>query len=195
LDAEELFTLGVKASRANDSVAALACLKQAIAKDPTHAEAHWLLGAEYASLGMPDRARASLEQAIELGPQLHTARFQLGLLQLTSGFVEEARGIWQPLDELPLADPLRLFKQGLLHMVNDEFEQALAQLQQALATPGLDTALRGDMDMVVQQIQSRAAAKEATAALESAKEPTHDALAQSHFAFSAYQRGLSDKKH
>jgi Flp pilus assembly protein TadD len=191
LDAEELFTLGVRASRANDDGAALAYLKLAAAKDPSHAEAHWLLGAEYASVGMPDRARPALQRAVELKPELHTARFQWGLLQLTSGLVDEAQAIWKPLDLLADEDPLRLFKTGLLLMVQDHFDEALQMVEQAMNTPSVEAAMRADMAMVVDQIKEKKNAAPATAVEQAAKE----ALAESHFALSAYQRGLSDKKH
>ncbi|MCW7540861.1 tetratricopeptide repeat protein [Aquabacterium sp. A7-Y] len=198
LDADELFMLGVRASTSNDPAAALAYLKQAVVKAPEHARAHWLLGAEYASLGMVDRARAGFERAVELDPDLHLARFQLGLLRLTSGDVEAAQDTWGPLDVLPEADPVRLFRDGLLHMVRDEFPQALEAVRQALATPGLDAALKRDMEMVLGRIEAAhehrpgGAGPEAGTPLQPA-EP--EAPAESHLVLSAYQRGFPSSSH
>ena len=198
LDPEELFALAVRASTANESITALACLKHCVAKAPEHARAHWLLGAEYASLAMPDRAQSSFEEAVRLDPQLHLARFQLGLLHLTSGRVDTALQVWEPLGTLPAQDPVRLFKEGLICMVRDEFDQALELVRQAIAVPGVEAALKRDMEMVVTQIEGargKAAAAPSSAAQNTAPSPEPEAPTENHLLLSAYQRGLPKQNH
>lgn len=187
LDAEELFHLGVKASRDGRDADALRFLKLAIERAPGHAQAQWVLGAEYAGLGMPDRAREHLGAAVNLDPSLDTARFQWGLLELTSGQVDAAQEIWVPLDALAETHPLRLFKQGMLELARDDMGTALHSLQRALKDPALDAALRKDIEMVVKQIEaSRSAAQGSPAVTE---EPG-DSGVENHLMLSAYQRGL-----
>lgn len=155
LDAEELFRLGLQASNAQDSAAAINFLKQATERDPCHAKAAWLLGAEYAQIGMMDRAQAALERSVELEPDLTGARFQLGLLHLTSGQVDAATRVWEPLDAQDDDNPYRLFKAGMLHMVVDEFEPALVVLRRCAALPRIDPALQRDVQLVISQIENR----------------------------------------
>lgn len=187
LDAEELFYLGVKASREGRDADALRFLKLTVERAPSHAQAQWVLGAEYAGLGMPDRAREHFRAAVHLEPSLDTARFQWGLLELTSGQVGVAQEIWAPLDALAEAHPLRLFKQGMLELARDDMGAALNSLERALKDPALDAALRKDIEMVVQRVRaSRNAAQDAPSVADEAD----DSGVENHLMLSAYQRGL-----
>lgn len=189
LDAEELFRLGLKASTDNDSASALGFLKAALQKDPAHARASWLLGAEYAQLGMMDRARQAMARALELDPELTGARFQFGLLYLTNGETVLATEIWAPLTKLPDDNPYKLFKEGLLHMVRDEFDIALSMIGKALSLPSADPALKKDMQMIIEQIEAVLAQKTATDSLHGS--PSDDAdkgsTAQDQLRFTAYR--------
>ena len=155
LDAEELFRLGLHASSAGDSASALNLLKLATQRDTGHAQAAWLLGAEYAQLGMMDRARTALEHAVQTAPALAGARFQLGLLHLTSGNPETARQVWARLDEESEGNPYRLFKSGMLLLAESAFDAALETLARCAASPAIDAALKRDVEMVMTQIRSR----------------------------------------
>lgn len=188
LDANELFHLGVKASREGRDADSLRFLKLTVERAPDYARAHWVLGAEYAGLGMPDRAREHFRTAVDLEPSLETARFQWGLLELTSGQADEAQHIWQPLDSLAEAHPLRLFKQGMLELVRDDMDAALTSLERALKDPALDAALRKDIEMVVQRIQANRSAEKSGSLVEDS--PAEDSGVENHLMLSAYQRGL-----
>lgn len=155
LDAEELFVLGVRASVAGDSATALNLFKQACERDARHAEAAWMLGAEYAQLGMIDRAKLAMQHALSVNETLQTARFQLGLLHLTSGEVALAEAIWLALGELDEGHPLRLFKEGMLQLAADDFRGALASLRRGAEVPNVDAALKRDMEMMIQQIETQ----------------------------------------
>ena len=95
LETDELLALGLRASAAGDAASALSFFKGALARHPRHAQAHWMLGAEYAALQLSDRAHEHLARAVELDPAQPVARFQLGLLRLTRGDVEGAQQTWQ----------------------------------------------------------------------------------------------------
>jgi tetratricopeptide (TPR) repeat protein len=132
----------------------LTYLKRAIEKRPDDARAHWALAAEYASLRMPYRARDHFARSLEIDPAPLVARFQFGLLMLTQGDAAQAQAIWEPLDALDASAPVRLFKNGLLHMAGDRFDDALAETRRAMSAPGVDPAMRRDMEMVVANIET-----------------------------------------
>ena len=82
LDAEELFHLAMKASEEGDREKTISYLKRSIASQP-QAKSIYILAAEYAELGMMQRAIEGMQRAVELEPTLWTAHFQLGLLFLS----------------------------------------------------------------------------------------------------------------
>ena len=84
LDQAERMQLALQAGAANEAGSAIAYLKEAVARPDATAQAHYLLGAEYAQLGMFDRAAGEMEAALALDQTLYTARLQLGLLCLRS---------------------------------------------------------------------------------------------------------------
>lgn len=200
LDADELLTLGLRASAAGAAAEALGYFKLAVSRQHDHAKAHWALAAEYAALPMPERAREHFARAVELDPGQTVARFQYGLLCLTQADLVQAEAVWAPLDELHPEDPLRLFKQGLLDMVADRFDSALALIRRAMADASVDPALRRDMAMTIANIESalQAAGATAQAPLQDGpapEEPGGDVTIESQLALSAYRIGGSDGRH
>jgi tetratricopeptide (TPR) repeat protein len=152
----ELFALALEASRRNDAGHALAYLKEASSRVDASAQALFMLGSEYAQLGLMGDAKASMARAVEVGPDFAIARFQLGMLHLTSGEVDAARATWAPLTLLGADHPqayLATFHQGMLHLVADEFDDAIAALNAGLAQNQENEALNGDMRRVVDAIE------------------------------------------
>jgi tetratricopeptide (TPR) repeat protein len=197
LDAEELLMLGLRASAEGAGGDALTYLKRAIEKRPDDARAHWALAAEYASLRMPDRARDHFARSLEIDPAPPVARFQFGLLMLTQGDAAQAQAIWGPLDALDASAPVRLFKNGLLHMAGDRFDDALAEIRRAMSAPGVDPAMRRDMEMVVANIetsQRSAASADAVPAspAEAGKTRQDEPSIESQLALHAYRSGVDD---
>jgi len=152
MDVNELTRDALAASARNDSEAAIALLRQATEQDDAAAIPHYLLGAEYAQIGIIDRAVAEMARALENDPSLAPARFQLGLLHLTSGRVAEAAEAWRPLERLGTEDPLYLFKEGLLAMAQDRFEDARALLEAGLDRNVANAPLNADMRKVIAAI-------------------------------------------
>jgi tetratricopeptide (TPR) repeat protein len=153
MDVNELTRKALEASARDDSEAAIAYLKEATEQDAGAAVPHFLLGAEYAQIGIIDRAIAEMGRAVANDPDLAIARFQLGLLHLTSGRVDEAAATWQPLEALGELHPLRLFQAGLLQMAHDRFAEAKFLIAEGIERNTDNAALNRDMKMVIARIE------------------------------------------
>jgi tetratricopeptide (TPR) repeat protein len=153
LDADELLHLAVAASDRDATDQAIGLLKRAVEVAPGHANAHYLLGAEHAQIGMFERAIGDMHRAVELDPDLHAARFQLGMLLLTSRQVDAAASIWQGLDKLGPNHFYVLFKAGLLHLARDEFGACIESLRTGMAVNTVNHPLNVDMQRIVQQVE------------------------------------------
>lgn len=152
----ELLALAVEASRRNDAGHALAYLKEASSRADASTQALFMLGSEYAQLGLMDDAKASMARAVEVGPDFAIARFQLGMLHLTSGEADAARATWAPLSLLGTDHPqayLAAFHKGMLHLMADEFDNALAALNAGLTQNQENEALNGDMRRVIDAVE------------------------------------------
>ncbi|HZV63597.1 MAG TPA: hypothetical protein VFG03_01630 [Telluria sp.] len=152
LDQTELLQLATGASAGGDSGAAIGYLKEAVSRPDAIGAAHYLLGAEYAQIGLYERASGAMEAAIALDPALSVARLQLGLLWLSGGAPDKADLALAPLDDLSVDDPMRLFGRGLRHLIKDEFDDATACLQAGIAANTANAPLNGDMQRIVEQI-------------------------------------------
>jgi tetratricopeptide (TPR) repeat protein len=164
LDTEELLHLAWAASDKGNADQAISLLKQAVDGDPGNAKCRYLLGAEYAQIGMFDRAAEQMGAALTLDPSLHAARFQLGLLQLTSRQPEAARATWSGLDILGERHAYVLFKTGLLHLARDEFGDCLRCLHEGIALNDFNAPLNADMQRVIEQTEPLAQDGDKTAA-------------------------------
>lgn len=159
LDTEELLHLAWAAGDQGQPDRAIALLKQAVDEAPADARCQYLLGAEYAQIGMYERAITQMQKAVDLDPELHAARFQLGLLQLTSRNVDAAQQTWMPLDMLGPRHAYALFKAGLLHLARDEFAEAVRCLQDGLAANDFNAPLNTDMQRMLDAVLPLAAQK------------------------------------
>ena len=163
LDVEELMHLALKANERNDTEQVIGYLKRILSAEPDNGLALYLLGAQHAQMRMYARAIEEMSRAIEVEPNIPpTAHFQLGLLYLTSGTVPEALLAWTPLDQLEEDDALRLFKRGLVHLIQDEFEACVENLERGIAANALYPDLSRDMqkfaDKAKEAMQNRPAA-------------------------------------
>ena len=152
LDQGELFQLALNASNAGQSATALAYLKEAVGRDDAPAKAHYLLGAEYAQIGMYERAVDLMTSALALDPGLSVTRVQLGLLWLTAADVERAASVLAPLSALPESDPLFHFGAGLCHLINNRGAEAQLRLEQGIALNTANLPLNSDMRHILDEI-------------------------------------------
>ena len=196
----ELLALALEATRRGDSGHSLAYLKEACSRSDASADALFLLGSEYAQVGLMTEALESLERAVALAPENATARFQLGLLHLTSGRPEQAQQVWQPLALMDPSQPqaayMAAFHKGLTHLIRDEFEDATRCLSEGIALNNDNPALSENMQKVIGEIQAlQARQAQGAATLEVAK-PAEAARAEpdlqeseGHLFINAYTRG------
>lgn len=153
LNADELLHLAIHSIEHDTPDKAIALLKRLLEIQPDNGNAHYLLGALHAEIGMHDQAAEEMARALELKPDLTTARFQLGLLHITSGRVAEAEAVWKALDSLGSRDPLYLFKKGMLHLVRDEFGLCAEAMKAGIELNAINENLNGDMRRVLQDAE------------------------------------------
>lgn len=164
LDAQELFHLALQAMKQQQHTEAVTLLKQAVAVAPEQGQMHYLLGAEYAQIGLYERAIVSMAEAVRLAPDLHLAVFQLGLLHLSSGSAMAAEEAWAPLFDLAEDNPLRCFVEGLRCLSQDDFSACRTWLTQGMALNQAVPELNQDMANVLAQLPVGASAGEGAVA-------------------------------
>lgn len=153
LDVDELFHLALDASNRDQHEQAISLLKRAIAAQPEGGKQHYLLGAEYAQIGLYDRAVDEFAASIRLAPELHTARFQMGLLLMTLGNTQGATDALAPLEALDEKEPLRHFAAGLRRLAEERLTDAQAAIERGIVLNVANPALSKDMEQVIQRIK------------------------------------------
>lgn len=186
LDQNELIQLALNAGAADDSGAALAYLKEAVARADAGAIAHYLLGAEYAQAGLYDSAIDEMEAALAIDPAMAIVRLQLGLLWLSGGFGDKARSVLGPLRENTPDDYLRLFGEGLLYLIDDRVAEAVELLQSGIVRNDVNHPLNGDMQKIIDAAQAALASAAAEGAAGEAQAEQDGAEDARHVLLSAY---------
>jgi hypothetical protein len=115
------------------------------------------LGAQYAAIGMFDRAIATTRRATELSADLPLAHFQLGMLLMTRGELEQAQAAWIALDALHADHPLRVFKGALVHFGRAEYEACATEIRRGLSVCQQES-LNEEMRRLLEQAQGAIAA-------------------------------------
>jgi len=154
LDAEELLHLALKSIEEGRDAETLSLVKRAIALQPENGVLHHLLGAAYAEIGLPDRAKAEWTLALRLAPELKVCRFQLGLLHLTTADPAAALSAWQPLEDLPEDDPVGLFRSGMVRLVQGDYRGCVDDLRRALELNHESPVLNRDMQVVIARAEA-----------------------------------------
>jgi Flp pilus assembly protein TadD len=168
VSSEALLASALNASNRGDSPAATQILQTLLATHPEHAQAHHLLGAQYAQTGRVDDALSEFSLAIQFDPSLVIARFQLGTLLLTCGRLQDAVHAWTPLDELGPSHVLNLFKLGMQHLVLGRLGPARQSLEAARVNTIAMPFLADDIDAVLNklnEIESQASVQTTVASL------------------------------
>lgn len=192
LDGTELLHLAIEASGRNDHGTAITYLKQALdlpegsaATSSDYAKYLYMLGAEYAQIGMMDRAATHMAQAVDMDPGLHTARFQLGLLHITCNQPAQALSVLTPLEKLPDDSAFHHFGVGLQHLLQDQFkpcrEALLKGIELNSASPVPNLALNADMQKLLAALEEHGGGADTVAAMGATQ-------AEAGFLMSAYNR-------
>lgn len=154
LTQDELLHLAVEATRRGEHGSSISYLKEGVSRFPDDAKLAYVLGAEFAQIGIYDKAEYEMQRAIIIDPELYTASFQLGLLQMTLGKVEEAKLSWKNIDNLPKEHSLWLFKTGLEHLSSDQYLEARRLLEQGVESNDFSPELNRDMDVILSSMPS-----------------------------------------
>ena len=152
LDQDELLHLAIEATQRGEHGSAISYLKEGVSRFPNDGRIAYVLGAEFAQIGLYDKAEEEMKRAISLEPQLYTAVFQLGLLLMTQGKVSEAKTVWDKLDVLNEDHALRLFKNGLVSLADEQYNVARILLEKGLVLNTFSPELNQDMQNVLSQI-------------------------------------------
>ena len=193
LDNPELLHLALEAARRDDHGTAITYLKQAIdlpdgkaLPSADYAKLLYLLGAEYAQIGVMARAIDYMGQAIDVDPAMHTARFQLGLLHLTCAQPEQGLAVLTPLADLGPESMFYHLHQGLAHLVRDEFELCRGSLRKGMelnkSSSQFNQALNGDMQKLLDALPGGDVTPPTAV-------PGGNDMAEAEFMMSAYSRG------
>jgi tetratricopeptide (TPR) repeat protein len=135
-----------------DRAAALSYLQEAASRSDVTASARFLLGMEYAQLGLYERAIAELELSIDLDPTFFIVRFQLGLLWLTSGDAARATLVLNPLTELDSRNALSWFSKGLIDLMNDRFDDVEKNLKRGISLNHENPPLNANMQKIIDEV-------------------------------------------
>ncbi len=161
LDASEYLHLAIDASQKGDHHAALNYLSQALENEPANAELIYFQAAEYAELGLFERACTGMTKALELNGHLDTARFQLGLLHLQLQRPEESRQAFSALVNLTQDESLRVFGEAYIDLLDDDLVGAQTKLEAGLANCN-NPALGKDMARILANLTQEAPQAAAT---------------------------------
>jgi tetratricopeptide (TPR) repeat protein len=150
LTQEEILHLAIEATRKGEHGSSISYLKEGVSRFPDDAKLAYVLGAEFAQIGIYDKAESEMQRAVALNPELYTASFQLGLLQMTLGKVDDAKLSWKNIDRLPEEHALWLFKTGLEHLADNKNAEAKVLLEQGIAVNDFSPELTRDMSMILE---------------------------------------------
>ena len=153
LDATEYLHLAINASNKGDHHAALSYLKEALSREPENAKALYLLAAEYAELGLFDRAIEGMQQCLQLDPNIEMARFQLGLLFAQANKPEDAKAQWQQLATAS-DEALKVFSAAMIELLQDDKDSAARSLSLGISKCASNPALKRDMEQLLMRISS-----------------------------------------
>lgn len=179
---EELLQLAVRAMNKSEDDHALNYLNQAYDIDEDNASVNYLLAAQFAEMGLYEKALNAFGKTVEIEPNMHYARFQYGLLQLTQNIVEPSRENFEYLSKQEDNPELALFGRGLIKLIEDDFENAKILLNEGKSINNLNPALNGDIDKILSQINIHLSGDQQDSA-----QTTSSSQSQSSVLLSAYQ--------
>ena len=173
-------------SAAGNVADAIALFQHAALEEPASGLPHFLLGAEYATLGQMDLAEQSFTQAVLLAPEWPIPRYQLGLLQFSAGRAAAALLTWQPLLTLDQQNPLPHWVRGFAALAGDAFDQARMHFEAGLERNTEHPPMSADIHLVLARMEALGQ----SAATNTPAEPTLPDEEATHVLLSNYlQRG------
>ncbi|MDA0910900.1 MAG: hypothetical protein O2809_05010 [Proteobacteria bacterium] len=149
-DTEESISLAINASRKGNKESAIRLLKSVIEHEPENAQAHFLLGAEYAEIQLLHKAISAMQRALQLQPNMTIAVFQLAILYLYLGDKTAMSPYIKILTkEVEEGHYFQYFGQGLSALVNENFIQAHDNLSKGIAVNQENLALNQYIENII----------------------------------------------
>jgi tetratricopeptide (TPR) repeat protein len=165
-DEQQLVADAAVAMAQGRSDEALALLQCCLAEHPASATAHHLIAAQYAQDRRYDDARRHFVLTLRHAPHMHEARLQFGLLLLTLNDAAGALAVLRGIDPLGLPPVIAAYVGALCALAENRVSDALALLDEGLASGHPNVALNADMQQL--RLQARQALGLDAAAPESA---------------------------
>lgn len=145
LDNDELLRIALDSINHDRHAEAVSVLKTLLERDSRHVHATYLLAAEYAQLGMLEKAVEGFRLAVDLAPDFPMVRFQMGQLYLVMGDAYAAKQELLSLSELPLGQALANYTRGMIAVASEDLVEAVQYLRAGLACEQEVPALAMDM--------------------------------------------------
>jgi tetratricopeptide (TPR) repeat protein len=155
LDAQELLHLAMYAASKDNHDDALGYIKQAQKQEPDNANITLMLAAEYAEIGMYDRAIEMFDMAVELDGELKVAQLQVGLLLITLNRLEEAKLRLVDLEALGEDDCFGAFALGLHELVDDNPINAKKLLEKGCVINQENLPLNDDIQRIINNLNEQ----------------------------------------
>ncbi|NVJ59022.1 MAG: tetratricopeptide repeat protein [Gammaproteobacteria bacterium] len=176
LDSDELLHLAIHASNQDRHDDAIRMLKEAVEQDPNNAFNHYMLAAEYATVGLYDRALGEFKTTVEQMPDLKPARIQYALLLIATNQNDEALPTLKPLQDTETPDCYTHFSNGLVALIDEDLEKAKQDIQNGINENNDNLPLNNDFEKIIVEIDSRLDEK-----------PEDENVNQNSFFLSSYQ--------
>jgi tetratricopeptide (TPR) repeat protein len=148
LDAEELIHIAIESIQNGNREAAISQLKRSIQVKAVP-RGCFLLGAEYAQIGMYERAAELMHQTLELDPYFLPARYQLGLLHITTGDNETAIKELTPMLEADPSNEYYHVAKGVIAWASDDLKNVKPNLEKAMELNQSNPALNNDLTSII----------------------------------------------
>lgn len=144
-DSEEHLFLALNAISEKAHDRAIDHLKK-ITSGEYYSRAQYLLGAEYAEIGMYDRAKQSFQSIIDVEPLKEMVRLQKGLLHIFLGEKEDAQLCLSRLVEVEdETNPIFWFAKGMLVSLDSRLHDAIEFLKNGIKLNVINDPLNDDM--------------------------------------------------
>ncbi len=130
---ESIYREATRRVETQDFRGAIDLYDQAIALNPSHAEAHYKRGNALKSLGQLDAAVASYDRAIKLKPDYAYAYCNRGVVQQSLGLTTQALSSYDQAIALQADDALSHYNRALLMQECFRWDEALAGYERAIA--------------------------------------------------------------
>lgn len=134
--------------------------KRAAALAPDYMDAYMNLGTAYQNKNMPDSTRAVWERALEVGGQSVVPRVALARLAFAEGRLPDALRYYGEILDLGARDPRISAEIALVHERREEFDQAIANYEQALELAPDNVQLKAALSRVRRIVEERTKAIE-----------------------------------